>query len=885
MRDAIRNGEVVALAESQMIRWIDQINGVDSDALYEEIRSIRRKIKWIKSDDESTDNAKRIRQLYERLNNLLFIPEYLLLIIDSDKDYLRACEGFMFNGRHYKRLVSTSNGVKTSTIIFASDYGKNGNLMREELFCRMENGRDLTQKFIPAKLEAYRSLACSASTVVSDPKDVLVVSDVITRYKGDYIYLSDNPDGVGEPIYEEVMNGDCENNANDGYGLIHPSLMETWSKELRLDEMASAVCVRAPFTKGMLFTLDFREFAEKIAGKEVACDIWGMPHNIKDVEIILTESMLKLTKGYTSWKEYWTNTKQNGSGFSVTKVAESKMRESRLLNYQFINPLNCTDDDIDNLCSPTIKDISGICGGDIASMIIYLRGEGMTEASVERMDDDWIKALMIDKRVVNDPFIRQKVQQLLRRRFAKAKLGKIRARGDFHIAGCDPYILCESVFGLEPKGLLKAGEVYSKYWLDRGVGEVVLMRAPMTVENSLCKRMVSQNDEAKYWYRYLPNIILLNAWDQTAAALNGCDWDGDIIMSTDSPVFLNCVDNSTVIQCAQKTSEKVIVKEEDVVKSNMLSFGDDIGSITNRATAMYDVRSMYDKNSIEYRELSKRLDYSQHFQQNSIDRAKGVVAPPMPLYFYNEREAGKRSDLDRRICVSRKPYFMIYRYQDIASQYEKYRRCANFDCQAQFECTLEELLAKSEHTKEETEYIMWYKKNCPVSLGNCTMNRICRKMEKELDSIKNVWKQKGEAFDYTIYRTVEKYDKNSFIAVAGILSRYEKELKSIPAFAKINKLDDQTITEYKKALTEEAKQECYCNCSNGETLCSIILDLTYGSGKPSQIPWDICGDVMIRNLLRRNGGVINYYMRDPNGEIEYSGEHFTQKEYVKEVND
>ena len=165
------------------------------------------------------------------------------------------------------------------------------------------------------------------------------------------------------------------------------------------------------------------------------------------------------------------------------------------------------------------------------------------------------------------------------------------------------------------------------------------------------------------------------------------------------------------------------------------------------------------------------------------------------------------------------------------------------------------------------------------------MNRICRKMEKELDSIKNVWKQKGEAFDYTIYRTVEKYDKNSFIAVAGILSRYEKELKSIPAFAKINKLDDQTITEYKKALTEEAKQECYCNCSNGETLCSIILDLTYGSGKPSQIPWDICGDVMIRNLLRRNGGVINYYMRDPNGEIEYSGEHFTQKEYVKEVND
>jgi len=609
----------VSLAESSMIRWMDDINGVDSEALYGEIQDIRKKIRWIKRESESAANATMLKSLYGRLNNLLLLNEYLLVIVESDKDYIRACKGFRFNGREFRRLVSTSNGVKMSVIVFAAVEGAGGVPMLDELKRRMENGRDMTQKFVPAKLEAYRSLACSASIPVSDPRGVLVVPDVITHFKADYISLTDNPDGEGEPIYEEVYNGDCENNATDGYGIITPELMEIWSAELMLPKTASGVCVRAPFTKGMLFCMDMKEFASDVAHSYFVKDIWGKEWNILDVDIILTESMLKLTGGYSSWEEFWRNTKENHSGFSVTKVAETTLKESREINYQFSACLECTDEDVDALVSPTIDDLAGVCGGDIGKMAIYLCGEGMTEDSVKKMPDDWAKALLIDNRVRNDPYVRQKIQQLLRRRFTKAKLGRLRTRGDFQIVGCDPYILLQSVFGLKPTGLLKAGEVYTKYWIDRGADEVVLMRAPMTILNNLCKRKVSYNEDAQHWYKYLYNIILINAFDLTAASLCGCDYDSDILLSTDNPVYLNNVNNPLAILCGQKAAEKVIVTEEDVVKSNILSFGDAIGVVTNRATSMYDVRSLYLVDSDEYRELSKRLAMCQKFQQDCIN--------------------------------------------------------------------------------------------------------------------------------------------------------------------------------------------------------------------------------------------------------------------------
>ena len=44
---------------------------------------------------------------------------------------------------------------------------------------------------VPAKLEAYKALTCSASVPVSIPKGILVVSDCETEFLSDVVYLND----------------------------------------------------------------------------------------------------------------------------------------------------------------------------------------------------------------------------------------------------------------------------------------------------------------------------------------------------------------------------------------------------------------------------------------------------------------------------------------------------------------------------------------------------------------------------------------------------------------------------------------------------------------------------------------------------------------------
>lgn len=70
--------------------------------------------------------------------------------------------------------------------------------------------------------------------------------------------------------------------------------------------------------------------------------------------------------------------------------------------------------------------------------------------------------------------------------------------------------------------------------------------------------------------------------------------------------------------CAQRKAQKCIPTEDDIIKSNIASFGDDIGKITNRITSMYDVISMYEPGMPEYEALDYRIQCCQKYQQDSI---------------------------------------------------------------------------------------------------------------------------------------------------------------------------------------------------------------------------------------------------------------------------
>jgi hypothetical protein len=109
---------------------------------------------------------------------------------------------------------------------------------------------------------------------------------------------------------------------------------------------------------------------------------------------------------------------------------------------------------------------------------------------------------------------------------------------------------------------------------------------------------------------------------------------GDSVLTTDNQVVLKGIEELDAILCVQKSAQKKLVCEEDFINANKDSFGDEIGAITNRITEMFDVLSNFEKDTPEYNELIYRILSGQNYQQNAIDKSKGIVAKSMPKEWY-----------------------------------------------------------------------------------------------------------------------------------------------------------------------------------------------------------------------------------------------------------
>lgn len=514
LAEARQNDEVIALAGSTILRFIDELNGLESPD--ELVADIRREIARLKREDNSAQNRKEIKQLYESLDNITFKQDYLSLIIDKEKDYWRACKGFKINGVEYVRLLGTNGGIKNSTIVFVSKR------LYPELKRRIDNGRDKTKELVPAKLEAYQALVCSGSDPVSMPKGIAVVDDCITTFTDTVISLDDAEEG--EPVMKLVENTEIELDESDGYGIMLPSLAERWSQDLNLTYTTGAVNTRYSWEKGMVFAFDFLDFADNVAGTRTITDAWGDTVDLGEVELILTTSMVKLWDSYSSCEDYVRNCTENHYTFAVTKVAPEMLENERTTNYQFLQVMDIDDARIEELIQPTIQEFHDILRIDWRKMALFLNGSSVKPEDVEDgAAFGFREAILIDPRMAKDPFIIKKTKEMISKKIQDAKIGVVKVHGNYSIICGDPYALCQSLFGMEVTGLLKAGELYNQYWAKAEVDAVACFRAPMSTHENVRKLKVAKSAEAKYWYRFVPACTFLNAWDTTTHALNGAD--------------------------------------------------------------------------------------------------------------------------------------------------------------------------------------------------------------------------------------------------------------------------------------------------------------------------------------------------------------------------
>lgn len=607
---------IVALSESQCLRFIDEINGVDD--INAAVRGIQKKIRATKKLPKSRETKTLIGKYYDYLYELQFQRDYLCVVMNSNADYDRANQGFSIDYGdgckiRYRRFLGTNGGIKCSTIVYVNEE------LYPELKKRLDNGRDMAKELVPAKLEAYQALICSGSTPIPEPKGFIVVNDCITHFKENVILINDEVGDEPALTYEEDY--EFEHNDSDGYGLMLPSYSRRVNNYLTgIDEPLSGMNTRYAWNKGMLYTFDFIDFAEKISGTYEIVDAWGTPRDVRDAEVILTVSMLKLWNSYSSWEDYYRNCQENHYQFSTPKTTPEKLESVRDTNYQFLQSYDFTDDELQELCQPTIDEIKDVLGMDYRKTLTFLSGFGLNEDNAFTENTEvYVKALMADERMINDPFIRKKVWNMIKKRIESGAKGSVRVDANFAMIAGDPYALAQSMFGMEVTGLLNAGEVYHKYWIDKGADEIACFRAPMTCHPNIRKMKLCKSEEAAYWYQYITTALIYNAWDSACEAMNGADKDGDTNMCTDNPILLRNTKNSPTIVCSQKSAKKKVPDEEDIIAANKLAFNDDIGTITNRVTSMFEVQAGYDPDSSEYRELEYRIMCGQLLQQNSID--------------------------------------------------------------------------------------------------------------------------------------------------------------------------------------------------------------------------------------------------------------------------
>lgn len=586
-----------------MLRSIRDITGKKIDR--EQLEEWWQERDSLKKKKNSKANRQKIKELQDKIYDMMYIPEYITVVMESIKDYERIFKkGFYFNGKLYKRMSCSASQARVSTVVFVEDN------IREELRRRLDNGRDLNKPLAPSKYNAYFGLYSSATKEVSKPR-FCIIPDYTEVRKVDVDYVIEQP--VDQDDIIEPRTIDVEFNMVDGSGLISPQMAEQWGKDLGEDYTPCQFCIRCAFTKGAVNEFDFVDWCkEENNGNYIITDIYGNQRDLREIDVILTAGMAKLWDSWKSQEDFERCCEENGIIWGVTKYAPKKDKEVSTANYQFLQTLNLTDEMIQDVCKETVDYIQGVSYDNIYYTLLFLLGENLTSDGIERFmessDNYWLKCLILNHNLFNDKYSKEKIRDFIVRKIELACLGKIMVRGNFQCIVVDGFAFMQAATGQKVTGLLKAGEMYSQFWNERGVTRVDTMRSPLTHFSEHYIVELKNDERMQKWFKYSYSGIIVNCHDEHTMHYAGSDYDYDILFSSNNINFINGVyPNQRVVTYNAKKPHKKLFNEEDLFKTDTFSFGTRIGQITNICSTFVGMMPLFEKGSKEEQLLQDRV--------------------------------------------------------------------------------------------------------------------------------------------------------------------------------------------------------------------------------------------------------------------------------------
>lgn len=856
-KEASRDGNVVSIGDNLVLAKIREYynNTEDHVSLYNRVQAIRKEMKEIRKLPTSTDNINKIKKLQSQLDDMLFVDDIVNIKVMTKKEYkVLARNGFDLNGKHYVRFMVGSGQMRRNTVSFINE--ELFDYMQERLMCGL---KDKIKTINLAKLSAYFALSFSSVLWVREPR-VCVIKDfdtVIPNQKVNWINKHEEGNTV-EQIYKDI-----KLNSADGQGLIDPNMARLWAEDMHLNYVPCSFVVRTAFIKGNLVPFDFKAYAKEHGVLKIK-DRYGTEYNVEDIDVLLSESQFKMAKYYSSWEGYLSYHKTYNLKWGVARYNKEYDDEYVLTNYQYIQVLNLTKEDISGLVSYTTNWIKNICSGDIKYALTYNVGVKNPTLSVDSIinscSSTFTKAIIKNPEMLKDGFVQRKIYNSIKESIRQAKIGRIWVRGNYSFMISDPVAQCRSALGLSPDGLLPANYVYSNFWNNRGVdGEICLLRSPLTHYSEVNIQRLANTDEMKKWYKYIYSGIIYNIYDISVVKHADSDFDGDICMSTNNPYFLKGAKREELPIMYDKEAvptQKITLPNQ--IRCDVKGLDTKVGQITNYSTSMLAMLPLFkgEKQTEQREEIETRLKLLRELQGAEIDKIKGTTPPNFPKSWRHWVKINKDDDDITKaekykynsMVVKKKPYFFIYLYSTLMNDYKAYEKNFNSISLTHFGIPIKALLRKKEHTEGELNLIRKYRKYSPVLETDCIMNILC----KEIENMEFDIKYKPNCVSL-LPEFAEKIDvdEEKMQSLTSIYKKYkaQKKYKGIEALVDNEGIQDDDMNEILRnvlyANRDEYKNEMIELFTSSKELFNYLIVMCDRNNWSYDCIWDIVGEDII----------------------------------------
>lgn len=528
---AIQEGNLVSVGDNMVFYKIRDYYGDTRShtEIFDAVQNFRTTLRICKREGKVLEG----HIVNQQIQDILFVKDIIVVVCEKKSEYLKiGTKGFEVNGVRYTRLCAGAGNLRRNNAIYVNE--KLYPYLYEVFMCGLA---DRLKEAVLPKLGAYFALSFSSVLWVRTPR-VCVIKDFETTLPDqnvDFICRKEELDEEGKPrtkhyIEKRVM--DLTLNSADGQGLVDPEFSKLWAEDMQLDYVPSSFVVRSSFVKGNLVPFDFKAYAAE-QGIDKIKDIWGVEYPLNEIDVLLSESQFKEYKEYSSWQEYLYYFNKYKLRWGVARYNKKHDDEHVLTNYQYIQALTLSKEDIHGLIQPTIDWIKNICFGDDLYSLLFMFGGKSEDVTYERMyssaQSTFMKAIVKNNEMLKDTYVQRKIYKNIVECINRAKIGKIWVRGNYQFMISDPIAQCQSALGLPVKGEIPAEHVWSNFWNERRIkGYVDCCRSPMIDVSEHNPSKLYKSETTEKWYQYIKSGLVYSIYDVATFKHADSDFDNQL---------------------------------------------------------------------------------------------------------------------------------------------------------------------------------------------------------------------------------------------------------------------------------------------------------------------------------------------------------------------